>query len=121
MTEDPKSHEYWNGPKNKAIRYWFYVNRGMGLVDQFKNLVLCIAALYFALKLNNPLFLVGMFVVSLPIVGVAGYIQVHHLGKILDWLNIRFSTHYSIETFEIQKDIRDAVKEMAAQGRKNPG
>lgn len=111
--KDPKDHEYWNGPKNKTIRYWFYINRGMDWVNQFRNLVICIVALYIALKLKNPIWLAAMLGISMPLLGMIGYIQVHYIGKVLDWLNVRFSTHYSLETFKLQQEIRDAVQKMA--------
>lgn len=111
--DNPHDHEYWTGVKNRTIRHWFYVNRGMDWVNQFRNLVICIVAIYIALKLKNPIWLIGMLTISLPILGVIGFIQVHYIGKVLDWLNVRFSTHYSLETFKIQEEIRDAVQKMA--------
>lgn len=112
--------EYWNGNKNKAIRYWFYINRGMDWINQFRNLFFCIIALYVALKLNNPMWLIGMVVISIPILGIVGYIQVHHLGKVLDWLNVRFSTHYSLASFKLQEEIRDAVQILANNQKSQP-
>jgi hypothetical protein len=42
-----------------------------------------------------------------------GYLATHHINKIMDWLNIQFGTHYGIETFKLQQEIRDAVKKIA--------
>lgn len=112
--EDSK---YLAGNHNKAIRYYYYIERGLDIINLFRNLFLGIFAAYFALKLDNVWILVAMFVISMPTLAIMGYYNVHKLSKIKEWLNIRFSTHFGIKTFdytkrqvELMEEIRDLLK-----------
>jgi len=113
MMEDPKAHEYWNGPKNKLIRYYFYINTGLNVFNNFKYLVGAILAVYWMLHLKNPITLLIMFGVSIPMLGVIGYYSIHHINKVMDWLNVRFGTHYSLLNITLLQDIRKAVYKIA--------
>ncbi len=112
MMEDPKAHEYWNGPKNRLIRYYFYCQKGLDLFNNFRYVFMAIFGVYYALKLRNPGWLLFMVGVSVPLLTAIGYWSVHHVGKVVDWLNTRFSTHYGLASFELQKEIRDGIKEL---------
>jgi hypothetical protein len=95
--------EYLQGKGNFAIRVYFYMLSGVSIVNEFRNLFLGIFALYFTLKLENPLWLIGMFVVCVPILVVAGYYNVHKISKVKEWLSVKFGTHYSIKQFELME------------------
>lgn len=107
-----KSHreEYWNGNKNKVIRYYFYSQRGLGLFNEFRYLFMLIFGIYVILKLDHYGWLVGMFVVSVPILCFFGWLQVHHLAKVFDWLNIEFATYWSRYSFDLQERQVKAVE-----------
>ena len=52
-------------------------------------------AAYFALKLSNPLWLVAMFAISIPLLIISGWFQVHKYSVVTDWLNVNFATYWS--------------------------
>jgi hypothetical protein len=116
--DNPKDHEYWNGTKNKLIRYYFYCQRGLDLFNNFKYVIMAIFGIYYTLKLKNPDLLLGMFLFSIPLLMFIGYWSVHHIGKVTDWLNIKFSTHYSLYSIKLQEEIKNAVQELANNSRK---
>ncbi len=108
--EDHKEHEYWQGTKNKLIRYYFYMSRGLDLFNNFRYIFMAIFGLYLVLKLKNALWLLAMLGISVPMLMVIGYYSIHHIGKIVDWLNVRFSTHYSLLQITLLEEIRDEIK-----------
>lgn len=97
--------KYWEGKTNKAIRYWFYISRGLDLFNNFRYVFMLIFGIYYTLKLNNYGWLVTMFFVFVPILGCIGYLSVHRMGCVIDWLNVKFSTHYGKYGFELQEEI----------------
>lgn len=111
--ENPREHEYWVGLKNKSIRYYFYCNKGLDTFNNFRYVFMMIFGIYFTLKLKNAMWLLMMFGVSIPLLMCTGFYTIHHMGRVIDWLNIRFGSHYSLETFKLQVEIRDAVKKLA--------
>jgi len=99
--------DYFKGKENWGIRMYFYLNAGLNIINQFRNLILGIFALYYTLKLVNPLWLVVMFAVSVPILVAVGYYNVHRMAKVSEWLSTKFSTHYAIKQFELtQKTVK---------------
>lgn len=117
--EDPRDHKHWLGWKNKFIRYYFYINTGLNVFNNFKYLVAAILGLYWMLHLKNPIVLLIMFFVSVPFLGIIGYYSIHHINKVMDWLGVKFGSYYSIQQFELFKEIRDAVQKMAKDNPKN--
>ena len=99
--------KYWDGWKNKSIRYYFYIQRGLELLNEFRYLLMAIFAVYYALKVDNILFIPLMFVLSIPILVIFGYINVHYMKKVTEYLNVEFSTHWGRYNFElIEKQIK---------------
>lgn len=94
---------YWKGGKNKAIRWYFYSQRGLALFNEFRYLVMLIFGIYYTLKLTNPIWLVIMLFVSVPALIFIGYISVHHVGKVVDFLNVQFSTHWAKYSITLQE------------------
>lgn len=95
--------KYLAGKANFGIRMYFYLNSGVSIVNDFRNLFLGIFALYFTLKLDNPLWIIAFLVVSVPILIIAGWYNVHKISKVREWLNIKFGTHYTIKQFDLSK------------------
>lgn len=102
--------DYLKGKENKAIRYYFYCQRGLGVINDFRNVAFLIFAGYFALKLDNILWMGAMFLGSLPFLILIGWYSVHRMGNVIDWLNIKFSTHYGIRQFTLQEEILEELK-----------
>jgi len=114
MLKLPKS-EYWNGSKNKAIRYWYYIVTGLDLFNQFRYLILAIAGLCFWLQLKNPMFFLLIFIISCVILGLFGWMKIHHMGKTMDYLNIEFSTHFGRYGYELQEKQIELLKKIVEE------
>lgn len=106
------SRQYHDGKKNTAIRFYFYAQRGLMLLNEFRYLVMAIFALYYTLRLDNPILLFVMFFVSLPVLIFLGYINVHHMAKVMEYLNIRFATVWSRYGFTLHEDRNNILKEI---------
>lgn len=111
MIDDDKK-TYWHGAENKFIRFYFYVLRGLDILNTFRNCILAIFGIYYTLKLDNPVYLLLMFIVSLIVLCLCGYISVHRIGKVVDWLNVRFSTHYGAYQINLQEKILEELKKL---------
>ncbi len=116
ITEEERK-KYLYGTFNRALRFYFYLNNGLTVLNNFRNLGLGIIAIYFALHLENIWWMVAMAVPSVVLLTIVGYYQVHHAGKVLEWIGIRFSTHFGVRTFnntqrnvELLEEIRDLLK-----------
>lgn len=96
--------QYKEGITNKLIRYYFYSQRGLTLFNEFRYLFMLIFGIYITLKLTNPIWLIIMFSISLPLLILIGYIAVHHVGKVVDYLNVQYSTYWSKYGFELQEN-----------------
>lgn len=116
---EEKHKRFWDGNKNKAIRYYFYVNKGLNLLNEARYLIMAILAIYTILKIKNPLFMPLMFFGSLPVLCISGYISVHHMSKVMDFLNVHFGTHFSRYSVELQErtlDVLIRLEEKLAHG-----
>jgi len=101
-----KEHKskYWYGRKNKVVRYYFYIQQGLTLLNEFRYLIMAVMATYALLKLENPWVMPLMFFISLPTLGAIGYISVHHIQKVMEWLNIEYTTHFSRYNIDLQEE-----------------
>ena len=102
--------KYWNGNTNKIIRYYFYSQRGLALFNEFRYIFMLIFGIYVTMKMSNPIWLLVMFLISIPILIIIGFIAVHHVAKVVDWLNIEFSTHFGRYQYTLLEEIRDELK-----------
>jgi hypothetical protein len=107
--------KFWNGRTNHLIRVWMYALRGLDVFNQWRYILMSIFALYYMLKLDNPWLLIIMFVVCVPVLCVAGWFQTHKIAKVIDWLNIKFSTHYSMHQIILQERIAAAVEKLVEE------
>lgn len=120
MNEDEKP--YLLGTKNRLIRYYFYLSNGLDLLNQFRNLFLGIIAIYIALKLTNPVYMILMTIPCIIILTIIGYYAVHYVSKIKDWLAIKFGSHFGIKTFNYQKQMAEElheIKNILNNGKRN--
>ncbi len=101
--------QYMLGPENRLIRYYYYLNTGLGILNQFRNLLLGIFGLYVILKLTNPLYLILFFLLSVPVLTLTGYYNVHRMNKVMEWIGLRFSSHYAIRQYNYQQGIHDTL------------
>ena len=104
---------------NYLAKAWFYINKGLDQVNNFKYLIAGILAFYYVLKIDNYLLLTFLFVVSVPILLVIGWIYVHKWSKILDWLSIEYSTYWGRYSFSLQEKIVELLGEIKDKLNKN--
>ncbi len=119
-------HLFFPGVENHFIRYYFYLNTGLGILNNFRNLFLGIFALYFTLHLTNPLILAALFIIGVIGLAILGYYNVHRMNKTLEWIGMRFSSHYAIRQFnynsgqyEELKEIKELLKKLAPQDKES--
>ncbi len=104
--------KFMKGAENRAIRYYYYLNNGLGILNQFRNLILGIFALYVVLKLENPFFMVLMFALACPFLITLGYYEIHRMNKVMEWIGLRFSSHYAIRQFNYNQGQYEALQEI---------
>ncbi len=114
------------GVENRLIRYYFYLNTGLGILNNFRNLFLGIFALYFTFHFTDPVLLGILFIVGVIVLTVIGYYNVHRMNKVLEWVGLRFSTHYGIRsynynqgTYEELKEIKELLKKLAPRDKES--
>ncbi len=105
-------HKYMGGTQNTLIRYYYYLENGLNILNEFRNLFLGILAVYIALKLENILWAILMFIFGIIVLVVAGWYNVHKLAKMKEWLSMRFSTHFAIRSFDYQRGIYEEMKKI---------
>lgn len=111
--------KYWDGTHNKIIRHYFYLMKGVALFNDLRYLILAVFGLYIVLKLSNPVWLVLMFCVSLPILIFFGWLSVHKLAKVMEWLTIEFSTYWARYQFDLQERSVKALENIEKEIKKD--
>lgn len=101
MKDDNK---YLKGTQNWLIRAYFYCSNGLTILNEFRNLFLGIIAIYLTLKITNPYLIALIVIVSLISLTLAGYVMVHKVSKVREWLGIRFGSHFGIRSFNYTEE-----------------
>ena len=115
---------YDKGLLNHGVRAWFYLNKGLDLINQFKYLIAGILAIYYMFKLDSYVILMLIFIISIPILTFCGWFYTHKMAKALEWTGMVFSSYFSrynidmaekniemtSEQIELLKEIRDNQK-----------
>lgn len=104
--------KYWEGLQNRLVRYYFYTQRGLALLNEFRYLLMGILAVYALLKMDSPIYMILMFIVSIPILIVLGWVYVYKMASCMDYLNTQFSTHFSKYSIKLQEDQLAEVKKI---------
>lgn len=118
MQAPEDEQRYLAGFTNRCIRYWYYLENGLNVLNEFRNLFLGIIALYIALHLTNLLWLIGMFIPCTIALTVTGYYYVHKFAKVKEWVSIRFSSHFGIKNFDYQKENNRLLQEILTELQK---
>lgn len=90
--------------KESLIKLYFYVTSGQLVVDRFRYLIMGVFALYVMLKLSNPLYIVVMLVLAIPVLFVLGWYEIHKISKVRERLSTQYGTHYTLKSFELQEE-----------------
>ena len=104
--------KYWDGGLNHSIRFYFYIQRGLALLNEFRYLVMIVMATYALLRLENPWLMPIMFFASLPVLLVFGHISVHTMSKVMDFLGVQFGTYQSKRSLELQEQTLEALNKL---------
>jgi len=110
--EQSSPFEFADTKEGKGIQVFFYLRNGLSILNEFKNLIMFVFGVYFTLKLDSWVWLVVMFIVALPILAGIGYLFVKRWNKILEWISIRYGTHYAIKQFTIYEEILNTLKDI---------
>lgn len=119
---------YDKGLLNHGVRAWFYLQRGLSLINEFKYLVAGILAIYYTLKLDSVAVLITIFIISIPVLTFIGWFHTHKMSKALEWTNMAFSSYfarYNVDlaekntesTIQIEKEIKE-IKEILREQSK---
>ena len=106
--------KYWDGRWNKTVRFYFYLQKGLSLFNELRYVVMVCLALYAFMKLDNLFMIPLMFLCFIPPLIIFGWTAVHKMDKIIEFLNVRYATHYShynIEINEKQLKLLEEIKE----------
>lgn len=99
MTPDEVRKEYTKtydkGLLNHIIRMWYYLQKGLTLINDFKYLIAGIIAFYYALKLDSFWWMIIIFLVSIPVLIIIGYFHTHKMSKALEWTAMVFSSYFA--------------------------
>lgn len=96
-----QNESYTKGKKNWVVRQYFYVQRGLALLNEFRYLFMGILAAYYTLKMDNPAIIVIMFILAVPALCFVGWVSVHYVAKVLDFLNIEYATTWGRYTYDL--------------------
>jgi len=86
---------YDKGILNHGVRFWFYLQRGLDLINQFKYLILGVVGVYYALQLTWIGWMIVLFIVSIPLLILSGFFYTHKMAKALEWTNMVFSSYFA--------------------------
>ncbi len=110
---------YDKGVLNHSVRGWFYLQKGLDLVNQFKYLIAGILAVYYTLKLDSYAVLLGIFAASIPLLVLAGWVYTHKMAKALEWTGMVFSSYFARYNIDMSErnvenlsDIAKTLKEI---------
>ena len=107
--------KYWNGSKNKAIRYYYYIQKGLALLNEFRYLVMAIFMMYHFLKVDNILLIPLMFIIAIPVLIAIGWLSVHHIEKVLEFLNVQYTTHFSRYSISLSERTNDLLEKIESK------
>ena len=98
-----EKNKYFDGLSNRIIRWYFYQQRGLAILNELRYLVMCIFGIYMVMKWSNPWLMAVMFVGSIPVLVFIGWIQTHRMSKTLDYLSTAYATYWAKYGFELQE------------------
>ena len=98
---------YDKGVLNHGVRAWFYLQKGLNLMNEVKYLVAGILALYYTLQLDSYMILVGIFVVSIPVLTFIGWFHTHKMAKAMEWTAMVFSSYFARYNVDLNENTAD--------------
>lgn len=117
-TDLSDKEKYWDGNWNRIFRHWFYIRTGAGILNELRNPFIIGIGISIALKITNPISVAGIILIFFPIMQFMGWAQVHHIGKVLEWLTVKYSTKYQAEFYALQKEQNELLKTILEEFKK---
>ena len=105
-------NEYFGGAKNRFIRWYFYVNKGLQAFNEFRYLIMTVFGAYYLFKMHSVVLLVAMFLGSFVVLGVVGWLFVIKVNKVIEYLNVHFSTVWSKHQISLAEDTVKYLKQI---------
>lgn len=111
---DQTHAKYWDGPSNLFVRYHNYLQRGLGLYNEFKNYIMMLFGTYWTVKTMDwwigyhvpDLWLVGglliFAIVGLGFLLLAGRWHLYKAAKATEFINNRHGTVTQYDGFNMQ-------------------
>jgi hypothetical protein len=106
-------NQVYAGGVNKAIRCYWYVKSGLDIVNEFRYIVMAVLGIYFALRLDNYIYLIILFLSSIPILLFLGWVNVHFVQKVMEFLNLRHTTVWGKYSMELNERQTAALEKIA--------
>jgi len=106
---------YLEGRKNAVVKVYFYIERGLQLVNDFKYVIAGVLALYFAINLDNIIFIPITFFVALPILWLIGYIWITYAVKSMEWINIEHATFWTRYNYSLQEKQLEFLEKLCGE------
>ena len=97
------------GLKRELVKYYFYTQQGLTLLNEFRYLVMGIFAMYFSLRLDNIWLIPIMFIVAVPLLMFFGWLSINHIQKIIDYFHIKRATTYGKYGYELNEKQLEAL------------
>lgn len=88
------------------------------MLNECRYELMAIIWIYYAAKIENFLLIPLIFLVSTIILSIFGWMSVHHMAKVMDYLNIEFSTHFLRHNINLQEEQLKQLKELNANIKK---
>jgi hypothetical protein len=105
--------KYDKGVLNHLVRMWFYLKKGLDLINDFKYLLAGIIAFYYALKLDSFWWMILIFVIAIPLLVGVGWFYTHKMSKALEWTAMVFSSYFARYNVDMaEKNIEYTEKNM---------
>ena len=116
----PEVHkEYYEGKRNFIVRIYWYLDRGLDLLNQFKYLVGGIIALAVILKVEDSIeWMVTIFVIAVPLLILTGYLYVRYGARVLEYLNLKQATHFGQYNLKLQERQIELSEELLREIKK---
>lgn len=104
--------KYFNGIVNQFIRIYFYLKKGLELLNDFKYLGAAILAIFYLLELEGYGKMLLMGLISLPILTFIGYYWTHKAQKTIEYFNLKFTTHFAQYGYRLQEKQVQLLEEL---------
>lgn len=111
---------YVDGTINKIIRLYYYLQEGLGQVNQWKYIIMGILGFAFLIKVTSYVIIGLMFVAATPILILIGFLWVTRGRKSTDYYAMKYTSvfgRYGVEMqekqLEQQAEIIELLKKIA--------